>query len=72
MNIFDLSARAVHLPWETHRQPGATHRTSVSGTVQRVLFALAAGLLLAGCASKPEQPKDPVEATFPQIERWWK
>jgi len=42
------------------------------GTVQRVLFALAAGLLLAGCASKPEQPKDPAEAVFPQIERWWK
>lgn len=71
MNIFDLPARAVHLPWETHRQPGATHRTSVSGTVQRVLFAIAAGLLLAGCASKPES-KDPAEAVFPQIERWWK
>lgn len=72
MNSFsDLPARAVHLPWETHRQPGATHRLSTPGTVQRVLFAIAAGLLLAGCASKPE-PKDPAEATFPQIERWWK
>lgn len=71
MNIFDLPARAVHLPWETHRQPDATRRPPMPGTVQRVLFAVGAALLLAGCASAPE-PKDPAEAAFPQIERWWK
>lgn len=71
MSIFDLPARATQLPWRTNRSPGATLRLSMPGVVQRVLFLAGAAALLAGCASAPE-PKDPAEAVFPQIERWWK
>lgn len=44
---------------------------SLSSFVRMAGMALILGVLAAGCVSD-NPASDPSEATFPEIERWWK